>query len=762
MILISAACWITLTGVFSPQTSPGAINMIMSLVIALSLATSSALATSAHLVGDDPAVAPETVPLPALSPRQANQLRIFEPILLNPSTDIDQATRTAAATELLAMNVAQSTQVLEEAIQSRETSVILAVTEAISQRPSSPPPTLLQPTIQALRDAPESTQDALSRILLRFDPETSLAAVAKEASNNSGPPESRLGAIRALAAFRSREGALELMSIIENSADEPKIIVEATCNSLADLTGLPPSDDPRAWQRWWQLNKDKPAESWLRDMVRTLTRQLSDLDQQLQQERQVNSQLAERMMDSYRKLWPGLPLEERQLRLESLMKDPLTAVRLFAIERMAILLRDDDDTMDLQQATIFLLNDVDSSVRARAAELADELEFPELQEGVAVALAAETEQNVVRQYLLFFAAKPSPSGLAPSLPWLANEQLREPAAQAIWSILTKNPPDKFDSQSLRDVLSHTTRESTLPSLERLQALVAEHQQLDEYEARLDTASIDERYAIGQGLFARGQYQPLIDRMQDSAIYPLAVESLMTKKGDLNSVLTLSSVAPPESQRSLFTSSIRRMAAQMPIDSIIDVDVILQRSENADNELRADVLTDSLDANLSLISAEQKEEVLLRLLPLLLANGNNAKAAALLNSADDVLFSPALSKIAFQAALIVGNFDRARTFTESIENWILEFEMLVNINPPAAKRLQAYMLEQFKSELDSQQLYRISRGSDQLLELLKDGSSESPISNNQSGITNDSAPTTPSGVGPESSMAEGVPTSGGTH
>jgi hypothetical protein len=73
-----------------------------------------------------------------------------------------------------------------------------------------------------------------------------------------------------------------------------------------------------------------------------------------------------------------------------------------------------------------------------------------------------------------------------------------------------------------------------------------------------------------------------------------------------------------------------------------------------------------------------------------------------------------------------------------------------------------MLEQFKSELDSQQLYRISRGSDQLLELLKDGSSESPISNNQSGITNDSAPTTPSGVGPESSMAEGVPTSGGTH
>ena len=119
MILISTARWIAFTGIFSPQASSGALNMIMSLVIALSLATSSASATAAHLVGDDPAVIRETVPLPALSPRQANQLRIFEPILLNPSADIDQATRTAAATELLAMNVGQATQVLEEAIQSR-------------------------------------------------------------------------------------------------------------------------------------------------------------------------------------------------------------------------------------------------------------------------------------------------------------------------------------------------------------------------------------------------------------------------------------------------------------------------------------------------------------------------------------------------------------------------------------------------------------------------------------------------------------------
>jgi len=50
----------------------------------------------------------------------------------------------------------------------------------------------------------------------------------------------------------------------------------------------------------------------------------------------------------------------------------------------------------------------------------------------------------------------------------------------------------------------------------------------------------------------------------------------------------------------------------------------------------------------------------------------------------------------------------------------------------------------------------------LLELLEDGSNELPMSNNQSGTTSDLPPTTPSGVGPESSMAEGVPTSGGTH
>ncbi len=750
---------------FRAKVSHGAQHMNLGLVIALAVTATSVSLTATTVTADDTVIGTQTVPLPDLSPRQANQLRIFEPILLNPSIDIDQATRTAAATELLAMDVPQSTQVLGEAIQSGESSVILAVTEAIGQRSVSPPAALLQPTVTALRNAPDPTQDALSRLLLRFDPQKALAAVAQEANNTTASPEARLGAIKALAAFRSRQGALELMKIIQSSDSEPKIITDATCNSLADLTGLPPSDDPTAWQRWWRLNKDKPAESWLRDMVRTLTRQLSDLDQQLQQERQVNNSLAKRMMDSYRKLWPGLPLQERQLRLESLMSDPLSAVRLFAIERMAILLRDGDDTMDLQQATISLLSDPDISVRAHAADLTDELEFPELQENVAVALSAETDPSVVRQYLLFFAAKPSPKGLAPALPWLANEQLREPAAQSIWSILTKTPPDEFDADSLRDVLSHTTRETSLPSLERLQALVAENEALEEYEGRLDIAPTEERYAIAQGLLARGRHQPLIDRMQDNAIYPLAVESLKTNQPDLAAILTLSSIEPPEAHRELFDSSMRTLVAGMPIDSLLDVDVVLQRSEHTDDSLRADLLIDSLNANMEAISAAEKEAILLRVLPLLLANGDTARASSLLINTDDVLFSPALSKIAFQTALITGNFDRARALTGNLEDWINAFELLVQTSPEAAERLQTYLLEQFKDELNDQQLYRFSKAAEQLTR----DPSLAPLDGTNESVSDGSGPTrapdtpssVPPGVGPDSSIVEGLPTSGGT-
>jgi hypothetical protein len=143
------------------------------------------------------------------SVRRQRQLEVFDRTVRNPSPDIDPEIRRQAAEELIAMDMHEATERLAEALGSGQPTVELAVIDAMESSPE-PVEGLLPAAVATLQDASGPRLDKLSLVLPRYgDP--ALNRVAVLARDQSEPPARRLGPIYALASFRSRDSAVQLM-----------------------------------------------------------------------------------------------------------------------------------------------------------------------------------------------------------------------------------------------------------------------------------------------------------------------------------------------------------------------------------------------------------------------------------------------------------------------------------------------------------------------------------------------------------------------
>ena len=114
----------------------------------------------------------------------------------------------------------------------------------------------------------------------------------------------------------------------------------------------------------------------------------------------------ERVLDTYETYWPLISLEHQHQKLPSVLSDPLPEIRRFGIERVAILLRDNEATIDELQLVVSLLSDSDDSVRFAVARLLPEIEFAGLEEFVTLALAEETNVDIANAELIYFQRHP--------------------------------------------------------------------------------------------------------------------------------------------------------------------------------------------------------------------------------------------------------------------------------------------------------------------------------------------------------------------
>jgi hypothetical protein len=657
--------------------------------------------------------------------RQQRQLEVFDRTVRNPSADIDPEIRRQAAEELIAMDVPEATDRLAGALGSGEPTVELAVIDAMESSPQ-PVEGLLPAAVATLQDTSGSRLEKLSLVLPRYG-QPALNRVAVLARDQSAPPDRRIGPIYALSSFRSRDSAVQLMTILDEQRNEPQEIIAATGDSLERLTGLPYGSDATQWRRWWDKLKDEPIENWLRIMVMHLSTKTSELEREIHQRDRETDAIAERLAEALRDMFLMLPVEEQLARLPDLLSDELAPVRAFALGRVERRLRDSERIPEsVQQKLAERLIDPDElpSSRLLAARLLNDLNYQPTADLVAAMLAEEKDPQIARGYLEILARRSTPAALDLMLLWLDDSTAGEAAADAVWAVINHGTHDAEALPTVRRAARRAYQWRETPSHVRLLGAIGEDRDIEIVEQLLDVPEPATRRAAAEGLGYAGHLQPLLDRVRDEEVYPYAIR--LVARGpqgrqdnagtdargpaDLATLQALAELAPPESHRQEWTQAVREAADRLSPADLIEADDILASMPHVDAQLRADVLARIADLPPDALAADQLSALAARLVKLRLDLGDYQGAYEVVarnNGAPPT--TPALRQLGFKAAVLSGHYDEAAAMDNDPRAWVLLFDELTAQRPQAAAAVRDEIRRRFgdKLEGDVGELFRVA-------------------------------------------------------
>ncbi|MHC4775527.1 MAG: hypothetical protein ACYTBR_09715 [Planctomycetota bacterium] len=627
--------------------------------------------------------------------RQQRQMEVFDRTVRNPSTDIDPEIRRQAAEELIAMDQPEATARLAEALGSGEPTVELAVIDAMEASPQ-PVEGLLPAAVATLQDVSGPRLEKLALVLPRYG-KAALNRIAALARDQSQPPDRRVGPIHALAAFRSRESAVELMSILDEQRAEPPEIVAATGDSLERLTGLPYGSDAPQWRRWWDKLKDEPIENWLRIMVLHLSTKTSELEREIHQQDRETDAIAERLAEALRDLFLMLPVEEQLARLPDLLDDELAPVRAFALGRVERRLRDSERIPDsVQQKLVERLEDPSELPTSRllAARLLNDLNYQPTADLVAGVLADEEAPEIARGYLEILARRSTPEALDLMLLWLDDSTAGDAAADAVWAVMNNGTPDAEALPTVRRAARRAYQWRATPAHVRLLGAIGEDRDVEVVEQQLDAAEPAMRRAAAEGLCFAGHVQPLLDRVRDDEVYPYAIRLVARGPDDIATLRTLAELVPPETHRQEWTQAIREAAGRLTPAELIEADTMLESMPHVNGKLRADVLARVADLPPDALPAGELAALRGRLVRLRLDLGDYQGAYDVVAPINGAPTWPALRQLGFRAAVLSGHYDEAAAMDGDARAWILLYDELTARRQQAAAAVREEIRRRF--------------------------------------------------------------------
>ncbi len=663
-----------------------------------------------------PSESPPSATVPAeLDASSQRRLQLAALILSSGFDDVDQATRTAAAAELVALDLPQSREVLIAAVQSERLEVLRAALEAMVAAARLDP--AMRPSLLArIRSAPPEVQDVLAELLSRHGQAdgSTLGAVAAIAADPAASPDARIAAVRAIAAFRHvpAQAAGHLAGLIQTGRDTPPEVVSTVTAQLSQLTGLPSNSNVTYWLNWWADNRDRPSERWLQDTVDALTRQAARQAQELSAVEAARARMAGRLLDTIRDFWPFLSIEQQQNRLIPLLGDELATVRRFGLERLAVHLRDGHGSAAGQEAALSLLQDPNPEVRRAVAGLLPEFD-PASADAAAIAR---------------FTSEKDPAVMAALLPRIASAQPDLLTADAVGPLLGAPAVGPVTIEALYDVASDSSRRSLidtaalLPHVRRtfqetptprggaLLALLGEPHDLRMLEQRLDDADAAWRTAIADAMLTRGVTGPLHARASDPAIYPVALRAAMQGDG-LEALQAIAAMSPPEPHAALWRQALLAAAEATPPTDALAADDTLVASGIAPAEraalLRAAYTADSLPpGTLAPIAG--------RLAPLVLETGDPRAAYGLLDRVAEGDLTDALRSLKFESAMRGRLYDDAASVDAEPGSWIAMYESLRDGQPDAAELVRTEIVRRFQDVLDDAMRERLGVAADPMM------------------------------------------------
>ncbi len=594
--------------------------------------------------------------------RRQRQLEVFESTVRNPSADIDVQTRRHAAEELIAMDVPEATEKLIAALGCDEPVVIQAVLEAMESSPK-PVAGLLPAAVGTLDDASDANREKLSLILPRYG-RPALDLVAQHAQDSEATPAQRIGPIYALASFRSRDSAEKLMTILDGQEPAPPEVIHATCQSLERLTGLPYGSSPGEWRRWWETLKDQPIEEWLRIVVDHLSKRTTELEGQIQQERRERDVIATRLAEEKRRYFQTLPVEEQLRELPVLLSDELAPLRKFAMRRVERILRDSERVPEpVRKRLVDRLKDPAEvpQLRLTAAQLLNDLDYPETAELITAALDLERDKEIIRGYLEILAKRPTRASLEPIIAWLSDSTAGDAAADALWSVITKGILEPRSLPAARTAARAAFASRPTAAHGRLLAAIGEPEDYAHLEALLDNADAGMRQAVAEGLAWAGARDMLIVRADREDLFPFAVGVVAGGEADLKTFELLARLKAPPAHTKQWERAVVGFAHRLNAADLLAADDLLATMAHVSLRLRAEALSQVADpANGGLLA--QRAPILVRLAVLQIGFGDYERAYQTTLQLADAPVTPALAQLKFRAALLAQRFDEASTLS----------------------------------------------------------------------------------------------------
>lgn len=675
--------------------------------VAIVILLSGCAATPAS--GDADAVSPGAVgqaeptePTSELTQRQQRQIDLIAPILLSPPNGPDDGRMLAAAQELLALGLPQADEILRQAMRSGNRAQVLAVLRAMITEEQSLQP-FMEVAVELLTTAQPEVQETLWRLLARNE-RALLADVSTIALDQQTPLEHRLNAIGAMGEFRTRDAADHLITLLDENRQEPEAIITAVCEALTRLTRLPYGNRPDTWRAWWVQARDQTREQWLVDQVQRLATERAELERELTLQRQRIHRIEQRVVEVLRDLFRAMPTDvEQQLApLPTLLDDELAVVREFAIERIRFVSRDHEIPGTLKSALASRLDDPEASIRQRAARLLHELNYANLNEMLAARLANETIFDVIAAYVELLTARPTPAAADALIARLTDANLCDAAANAIWRIIEQFGDDAMSPEAraaLEAQLNEQLQNRTSPPLLRLSVYLMDQQQLDEAAAYLDHEDAGVRTAVAEAMARRSYVAPLVERSDDPAVYPTAVQAVASEEATIATLLRVLDMKPPtDATVTPWQGAISRLLARLPGPALVEADKLLVRSKMP-QAIRLDLLTRAMGLPAEDMTVAHRSELALHLGQLRLERKQYDRAHQELESITAVDASAELIDLKFLAALCSGHFNRAAELRPEPELWIDALASVTETDPPLALRVQTEIDQRFGESLD---------------------------------------------------------------
>lgn len=251
----------------------------------------------------------------------------------------------------------------------------------------------------------------------------------------------------AAASFRTRAAAQLLLGFTAD--DQPPQIREMAYEGLARLSGrVELARDGQAWQRWLLGVIRLTERQWHRELIRGLTGRIDF-------ERTRRTHVAQRLVETYRRLWLGTPAEERSTMLAELLVDPIPDLRALGFDLVRAELASAHPLLPVvHEAVLGLLASDDWRVRADAAVLVGQLAPQNAGDRVLAALRAERDPRAAEALLTAIARWPSEAARETVIVWLERDgATAKVATQAVWALQRKGLIDSdADKNRVLDAL----------------------------------------------------------------------------------------------------------------------------------------------------------------------------------------------------------------------------------------------------------------------------------------------------------------------